>query len=106
MVFSIYLFSLFNRNPTFSVFSQVVNRNNYGNDHCAKEFGIKVTNELALVDARVLPAPTVSLFFSWMIFYTLMFQLSILMIIYIHFSLSTMTLGEKSCVVLPLVSGT
>jgi hypothetical protein len=28
------------------------------------------------------------------------------MIIYIHFSLSTMTLGEKSCVVLPLVSGT
>ncbi|PWZ20615.1 Protein argonaute 12 [Zea mays] len=37
---------------------EVVNRNNYGNDHCAKEFGIKVTNELALVDARVLPAPT------------------------------------------------
>jgi len=100
------LFLLFNKNPTFSVFSQVVNRNNYGNDHCAKEFGIKVTNELALVDARVLPAPTVSLFFSWMIFYTLMFQLSVLMIIYIHFSLSTMTLGEKRCVVLPLVSGT
>ncbi|AQK63824.1 protein argonaute 12 isoform X4 [Zea mays] len=37
---------------------EVVNRNDYGNDHCAKEFGIKVTNELALVDARVLPAPT------------------------------------------------
>jgi len=68
VVFSIYLFLLFNKNPTFSVFSQVVNRNNYGNDYCAKEFGIKVTNELALVDAHVLPAPTVSLFFSWMIF--------------------------------------
>ncbi|KAG2546851.1 hypothetical protein PVAP13_9KG048914 [Panicum virgatum] len=36
---------------------EVVSRNNYGNDYCAKEFGIKVTNQLALVDARVLPAP-------------------------------------------------
>ncbi|XP_062213663.1 protein argonaute 12-like [Phragmites australis] len=37
---------------------EVVGRNNYGNDYCAKEFGIKVINQLALVDARVLPAPT------------------------------------------------
>ncbi|WVZ60115.1 LOW QUALITY PROTEIN: hypothetical protein U9M48_010176 [Paspalum notatum var. saurae] len=36
---------------------EVVSRNNYGNDYGAKEFGIKVINQLALVDARVLPAP-------------------------------------------------
>ncbi|KAM0874637.1 hypothetical protein ACQ4PT_037324 [Festuca glaucescens] len=35
----------------------IVNRNNYGNDSFSKEFGMKVTNQLALVDARVLPAP-------------------------------------------------
>ncbi|KAE8769348.1 Protein argonaute 11 [Hordeum vulgare] len=36
---------------------KIVNRNNYGNDEHSKEFGMKVTNLLALVDARVLPAP-------------------------------------------------
>ncbi|KAM0874639.1 hypothetical protein ACQ4PT_037324 [Festuca glaucescens] len=36
---------------------EIVNRNNYGNDSFSKEFGMKVTNQLALVDARVLPAP-------------------------------------------------
>ncbi|GJM96200.1 hypothetical protein PR202_ga13016 [Eleusine coracana subsp. coracana] len=36
---------------------KVVNRNNYGNDCYAKEFGVKVANQLALVEARVLPAP-------------------------------------------------
>ncbi|KAM0874638.1 hypothetical protein ACQ4PT_037324 [Festuca glaucescens] len=36
---------------------KIVNRNNYGNDSFSKEFGMKVTNQLALVDARVLPAP-------------------------------------------------
>ncbi|KAM0872318.1 hypothetical protein ACQ4PT_038792 [Festuca glaucescens] len=36
---------------------KIVNRNNYGNDCYSKEFGMKVTNQLALVDARVLPAP-------------------------------------------------
>ncbi|XP_047064964.1 protein argonaute 12-like [Lolium rigidum] len=35
----------------------IVNRNNYSNDFYSKEFGMKVTNQLALVDARVLPAP-------------------------------------------------
>ncbi|KAK1599224.1 hypothetical protein QYE76_071928 [Lolium multiflorum] len=35
----------------------IVNRNNYANDCYSKEFGMKVTNQLALVDARVLPAP-------------------------------------------------
>ncbi|CAM0875451.1 unnamed protein product [Alopecurus aequalis] len=35
----------------------VVNRNDYGNDYYSKEFGMKVTNQLALVDARVLPVP-------------------------------------------------
>ncbi|KAM0823435.1 hypothetical protein ACQ4PT_070875 [Festuca glaucescens] len=37
---------------------EIVNRNNYGNDSFSKEFGMKVTNQLALVDARVLPAPS------------------------------------------------
>uniref|UniRef100_A0A0E0GRX3 Piwi domain-containing protein n=1 Tax=Oryza nivara TaxID=4536 RepID=A0A0E0GRX3_ORYNI len=36
---------------------EIANENNYGNDYHAKEFGIGVTNQLALVDARVLPAP-------------------------------------------------
>uniref|UniRef100_A0A0E0D4M0 Piwi domain-containing protein n=1 Tax=Oryza meridionalis TaxID=40149 RepID=A0A0E0D4M0_9ORYZ len=36
---------------------EVANKNNYGNDYHAKEFGIGVTNQLALVNARVLPAP-------------------------------------------------
>ncbi|KAG8043018.1 hypothetical protein GUJ93_ZPchr0092g38062 [Zizania palustris] len=36
---------------------EITSRNNYVNDYHAKEFGIKVTNQLALVDARVLPAP-------------------------------------------------
>uniref|UniRef100_A0A0E0KHH6 Piwi domain-containing protein n=1 Tax=Oryza punctata TaxID=4537 RepID=A0A0E0KHH6_ORYPU len=36
---------------------EITNKNNYGNDYHAKEFGIRVTNQLALVDARVLPAP-------------------------------------------------
>uniref|UniRef100_A0ACD5X752 Uncharacterized protein n=1 Tax=Avena sativa TaxID=4498 RepID=A0ACD5X752_AVESA len=35
----------------------IVNRNNYDNDQYSKEFGMKVTNQLALVDARVLPPP-------------------------------------------------
>uniref|UniRef100_A0A0D9VXH8 Uncharacterized protein n=1 Tax=Leersia perrieri TaxID=77586 RepID=A0A0D9VXH8_9ORYZ len=36
---------------------EIVKWNSYGNDDCAKEFGIKVANQLALVDARVLPTP-------------------------------------------------
>uniref|UniRef100_A0A0E0KHH4 Piwi domain-containing protein n=1 Tax=Oryza punctata TaxID=4537 RepID=A0A0E0KHH4_ORYPU len=36
---------------------EIVNTNSYGNDDCAKEFGIKVANQLAVVDARVLPTP-------------------------------------------------
>ncbi|PUZ37585.1 hypothetical protein GQ55_9G130900 [Panicum hallii var. hallii] len=35
----------------------VLTKNNYTADDYAKEFGIKVNNQLALVDARVLPAP-------------------------------------------------
>lgn len=44
------------------LFPQIANENNYGNDYHAKEFGIGVTNQLALVDARVLPAPMVNIF--------------------------------------------
>ncbi|XP_037419045.1 protein argonaute 12-like [Triticum dicoccoides] len=36
---------------------EIVNRNSYGNDDYLKEFGMKVMNQLALVDARVLPSP-------------------------------------------------
>ncbi|VAH95688.1 unnamed protein product [Triticum turgidum subsp. durum] len=36
---------------------EIVNRNSYGNDDYSKEFGMKVMNQLALVDARVLPSP-------------------------------------------------
>uniref|UniRef100_J3LRM0 Uncharacterized protein n=1 Tax=Oryza brachyantha TaxID=4533 RepID=J3LRM0_ORYBR len=41
----------------FYIFSHIANRNSYGNDCYAEEFGIKVLNQLSLVDARVLPAP-------------------------------------------------
>lgn len=41
----------------------MVRRNDYNNDQYANEFGIKVTDELVTVDARVLPAPTVSVLF-------------------------------------------
>ncbi|KAL6894480.1 hypothetical protein ACP4OV_008578 [Aristida adscensionis] len=40
-----------------STILEVVRTNNYSNDYYAKEFGLKVINQLALVDARVLPAP-------------------------------------------------
>jgi len=45
------------------VHSQILKKNNYTADDYAKEFGIKVNNQLALVDARVLPAPKVNAFF-------------------------------------------
>jgi hypothetical protein len=38
----------------------MVNRNSYHDDPYAKEFGIKISERLALVEARVLPAPRVS----------------------------------------------
>ena len=38
--------------------SQVFSRSN--SDSYAEEFGLKVMNKLALVDARVLPAPRVN----------------------------------------------
>ncbi|XP_038990444.1 protein argonaute MEL1-like [Phoenix dactylifera] len=36
---------------------EVVTQNNYNGDKYAKEFGIKVRNQLAAVDARILPPP-------------------------------------------------
>jgi hypothetical protein len=53
-----YLYS-FGLKKSDLVSSQIVNSNNYGDDNYSKEFGMKVTNQLALVDARVLPAPRV-----------------------------------------------
>lgn len=40
-------------------FAQTVHHNAYGNDPYAKEFGIKISEKLAQVEARVLPAPWV-----------------------------------------------
>ncbi|XP_058115119.1 protein argonaute 10-like isoform X3 [Magnolia sinica] len=34
-----------------------VHHNAYHEDPCAKEFGIKISEKLALVEARILPAP-------------------------------------------------
>jgi eukaryotic translation initiation factor 2C len=36
---------------------QMVNHNSYHEDPYAKEFGIKISERLALVEARILPAP-------------------------------------------------
>lgn len=45
---------------TFSfVCMQMVNHNSYHEDPYAKEFGIKISERLALVEARILPAPRV-----------------------------------------------
>ncbi|KAJ4745605.1 Argonaute protein [Rhynchospora pubera] len=41
-----------------SSIANMVRHNDYNNDKYAKEFGIKVTDQLITVDARVLPAPT------------------------------------------------
>ncbi|KAJ1701044.1 hypothetical protein LUZ63_000823 [Rhynchospora breviuscula] len=41
-----------------SSIANMVHHNDYNNDKYAKEFGIKVADELITVDARVLPAPT------------------------------------------------
>ena len=49
----------------YILYYQVINRNNYGIDDNAKEFGIKVMNQLALVDARVLPPPRVHVFYLY-----------------------------------------
>lgn len=39
---------------------QTVQHNAYHNDPYAKEFGIKISEKLASVEARILPAPWVS----------------------------------------------
>jgi len=44
--------------PTF-VCPQMVNHNSYHEDPYAKEFGIKISERLASVEARILPAPRV-----------------------------------------------
>lgn len=43
----------------FKSFVQTVHHNAYGNDPYAKEFGIKISESLAQVEARVLPPPWV-----------------------------------------------
>jgi hypothetical protein len=45
----------------FFLCSQMVNHNAYHEDPYAKEFGIKISERLASVEARVLPAPRVGL---------------------------------------------
>ena len=48
------------QNTILFVCIQMVNRNSYHDDPYAKEFGIKISERMALVEARVLPAPRVS----------------------------------------------
>lgn len=43
-------------------FLQTVHHNAYHEDPYAKEFGIKISERLAQVEARILPAPWVSIF--------------------------------------------
>ena len=40
-------------------FFQTVQHNEYGSDRYAQEFGIKISDKLASVEARILPAPRV-----------------------------------------------
>lgn len=44
---------------TLFVCLQVVNHNSYLEDPYAKEFGIKISERLASIEARILPAPRV-----------------------------------------------
>jgi hypothetical protein len=48
------------QNTILFVCLQMVNHNSYQDDPYAKEFGIKISERLASVEARVLPAPRVS----------------------------------------------
>jgi hypothetical protein len=48
------------QNTILFVCLQMVNHNSYHDDPYAKEFGIKISERLASVEARVLPAPRVS----------------------------------------------
>lgn len=41
------------------IFLQTVHHNKYAEDPYAKEFGIKISDKLASVEARILPAPWV-----------------------------------------------
>lgn len=44
----------------FSFLCQTVKHNAYAEDKYAKEFGIKISDKLAQVEARILPPPWVS----------------------------------------------
>jgi len=44
-------------------YKQTVQHNAYDQDPYAKEFGIKISEKLASVEARILPAPWVMCFF-------------------------------------------
>jgi eukaryotic translation initiation factor 2C len=54
-------FQMHMQNTTLFLCSQMVNHNAYHEDPYAKEFGIKISERLASVEARVLPAPRVGL---------------------------------------------
>jgi eukaryotic translation initiation factor 2C len=45
--------------PFFCVCPQMMNHNSYHEDPYAKEFGIKISERLASIEARILPAPRV-----------------------------------------------
>lgn len=84
----------------YILYYQVINRNNYGIDDNAKEFGIKVMNQLALVDARVLPPPRVHVFL-FILKNNLIKTLSAVSPheIVLFFSLNTISLDENKYVI-------
>lgn len=53
----------------FCVIVQTVHHNAYHEDPYAREFGIKISEKLAQVEARILPAPWVFLFEFYIIIY-------------------------------------
>jgi len=53
------------RNFICVVWEQTVHHNAYHQDPYAQEFGINISNELAQVEARVLPAPRVRSYLVW-----------------------------------------
>lgn len=50
----------------FVIFGQTVHHNAYHEDPYAKEFGIKISEKLAQVEARILPPPWVFLYFIFL----------------------------------------
>ncbi|KAL5715568.1 Protein argonaute 10 [Ranunculus cassubicifolius] len=88
---------------------RTVQHNAYQNDDYANEFGIKISDKLASVEARVLPAPWVSVISNNSMFSLLFLQFNALWFVDLFLcsnSSSTMILVKRRIVYLRLVNGT